>query len=71
MLETSLVFKEIFPYGPSNLFSNKYLQFFTTMHNVTTCPSAGHVGTLHGVVTHLSYSNANIPLSIIVFSLLL
>jgi hypothetical protein len=42
MLETSLVFKEIFLYDPRNSFSNKYLQYFTAMHNVTKCGARWH-----------------------------
>jgi hypothetical protein len=71
MLETSLVFKGIYSYDPHNSFSNKYLQFFSAIHNVTTCPSAGYAGTLHRVVTQLSYNNANVPLSITLFILLI
>jgi hypothetical protein len=39
----------------------------STMHNVTTCSITVYVITLHGVVTLLSYSNANETLNFIIF----
>jgi hypothetical protein len=48
MLATSLVFKVMFLYDPYNSCSNRYSQFFTTVYNVTVCPSTGYVVTLHG-----------------------
>lgn len=40
--------KQYFSYDPAINF-DKYLQFLTTMHNVTTCTCKGYFVTLQGV----------------------
>lgn len=47
----------------------KQIFAFMPMHIVTMCPSVGYFVTLHGaIVTLLPYSDANAPLSLIIFT---
>jgi hypothetical protein len=54
MSEALLVFRVLFFKLSPNLFSNRYLQFFTTMHNVTTFPNKGYLITLPEVNCYIT-----------------